>query len=228
MPLHKLMNLVIFDFCETLVHFQTADRFVDFVIEKEKYRKYRWLDFMSRLLYKFKIIVLVNKLWPKLNPMKRLKLMQIRGVSEGTIDYLAEEFYQSEIKPKLILPLYELLLKHREQNDFIIIISGGYAPYISLFTEQHQLNQYFATEIAFADQKVTGLFEGKDCLFDQKVVLLNQFVAENKLTFQKSIAYSDSISDLPLLQWADEAFVVSKNKSQPFAKQFGFKEIIHN
>ncbi len=222
------MNLVIFDFCETLVHFQTADRFVDFVLEKEQYRKYRWINFLARLLYRLRIIVLFNKLLPKLNPMKRLKLMQIRGIAESRIDALAKEFYQSEINPNMIATLYDLLLKHKEQKDFIIVVSGGYAPYIKLFTEQHDLNHYFATEIAFAKNKVTGFFEGKDCLFDQKVVLLNQFLKDHKLTFQKSIAYSDSFSDLPLLQWADEAFVVSRKKSQPFAKQFGFKEIVHN
>ena len=221
------MNLIVFDFCETLVHFQTADRFVDFIIEKEKYRKYRWIGFLARLLYRLRIIILVNKLLPKFNPMKRLKLMQLRGITETRMNVLATEFYQTEINSNMISPLYELLLKHREQNDYIIIISGGYAPYIKLFTEEHKLNEYFATEIEVANQKLTGFFSGKDCLYDQKVVLLNQFLKENNIQYTSSIAYSDSSSDLPLLQWADEGVVISKNKSQAWASQYGFQEIIH-
>ena len=143
------------------------------------------------------------------------------------MNVLATEFYQTEINSNMISPLYELLLKHREQNDYIIIISGGYAPYIKLFTEEHKLNEYFATEIEVANQKLTGFFSGKDCLYDQKVVLLNQFLKENNIQYTSSIAYSDSSSDLPLLQWADEGVVISKNKSQAWASQYGFQEIIH-
>lgn len=222
------MNLVVFDFCETLVRFQTADRFVDFIIQKENYHKYRWINLLARALYRMKIILVVNKLLPKLNPMKRLKLLQLRGMAKTRMEAYANEFYQTEIKPNMISPLYDLLLEHRNQKDYIMIISGGYAPYIKLFAEHNQLDAYFATEIEFANQKVTGYFEGKDCLYEQKVILLNRFLVDNNLTFQKTIAYSDSISDLPLLQWADEAFVVSREKTQPFAKQYGFKEIIHN
>jgi len=222
------MNFVIFDFCETLVRFQTADRFVDFVIQKENHRKYQWIDFVSRMLYRLKIITIINKVFPKLNPSKRLKLFQIRGIKTATLEALAEAYYIQEIMPNLILPIYELLQQHIIQNDYIIIISGGYSPYIKLFTEQYHLKKYFATEIGITSEKVSGFFLGKDCLYEQKVVLLNKYVRENNIVFNKSIAYSDSISDLPLLQWADEAFVISKEHSQTWASTYGFKEIIHD
>jgi len=222
------MNLVIFDFCETLVRFQTADRFVDFILQKENYRKHQWTNFVTRILYRLKIIMIFNKVLPKLNLSKRLKLFQIRGIKTAKIDALANEFYQQEVKPNLILPLYELLQQHSNQNDYVIIISGGYAPYIKIFTEQHHLKKYFATEIGITSDKITGFFSGKDCLYQQKVVLLNNFVKENNISFAKSIAYSDSISDLPLLQWADEAFVISNKHSQIWATTYGFKEIIHD
>ena len=56
----------------------------------------------------------------------------------------------------------------------------------------------------------------------------NQFLKYNAMLFSKSIAYSDSISDLPLLQWADEGVVVSRHKSQAWAKTYGFTEIVHD
>jgi HAD superfamily hydrolase (TIGR01490 family) len=222
------MNLVVFDFCETLVDFQTADRFIDFVIAKEKYRKYRSVDFVTRILSKIRVIAIFNKFYPKLNLSKRLKLFQIRGVENATIEVLARDFYDQELMTNLISPLYELLQHHIEQNDYVMIISGGYAPYIRFFTEQHNLKKYFATEIGISDGKVTGFFLGKDCLFEQKVILLNDFLTNSSILFAKSIAYSDSSSDLPLLQWADEGVVVSRHKPQPWAKTYGFKEIVHD
>jgi HAD superfamily hydrolase (TIGR01490 family) len=222
------MNLVVFDFCETLVHFQTADRFVDYVLEKEDYKKFKWLRFVNRVLSKLRVIAVVNKLFPEINLSKRLKLFQIRGIENARIVVLAKDFYEQELMTNLISPLYEMLQQHIDQNDYVVIISGGYSPYIKVFLEQHQLNKYFATEIALSNSKVTGFFSGKDCLYAQKVVYLNEFLKSNDIQFSKTIAYSDSISDLPLLQWANEGVVVSRHKPQSWARTYGFKEIVHD
>ena len=80
--------------------------------------------------------------------------------------------------------------------------------------------------MASNSEKLTGFFLGKDCLFQQKVVLIEKYIKDNHLKFSETIAYSDSKTDLPLLQWADEAIVVSKNESQAWASSYGFKEII--
>ena len=221
------MQLVVFDFCETLVNFQSADRFVDYIIEKENYRKYRWLFQLNRILTRLRVMAVLSKIWPELNPSKRLKLLQIKGVSEEKIEKYAREFYDEKVMPNLIKPLYQLMQNHVSSGDHVMVISGGYAPYIKVFSEQHQIKAYFATEMALAAGKLTGKFAGKDCLYGQKTVLLEEYLKHNTINFTRKIAYSDSSSDLPLLQWADEAFVISKAQSQPWAKTYGFKEIIH-
>jgi HAD superfamily phosphoserine phosphatase-like hydrolase len=183
---------------------------------------------VTRVLSKLRVIAIVNKFFPEVNIAKRLKLFQIRGVESSRIEVLAKDFYEQELMTHLIAPLYELLQSHINQNDYIMLISGGYSPYLKVFLEQHHLKKHFATEIEMSDGKVTGFFSGKDCLYAQKVVLLNQFLKDNAMLFANSIAYSDSISDLPLLQWADEGVVVSRHKSQAWAKTYGFTEIIHD
>jgi phosphoserine phosphatase len=52
--------------------------------------------------------------------------------------------------------------------------------------------------------------------------------ADSDVNYNESIAYSDSTSDLPLLLLAGKGVVVSRGKSQPWIKQYGFKEIIWN
>jgi len=221
------MKLVVFDFCETLVDYQTADAFVDFVIEKEKYYHYEWLNYFDKILTKTRVMAVVRKLFPELNPSKRLKLFQIRGVALKTINQRAEDYYNQHLLTNLITPVYKLFNAHIANNDYVMIISGGYAPYIKVFSEKHQIKAFFATEMESHGNRLTGSFRGKDCLYGQKVVLLDQFLKENNIEYSSSMAYSDSSSDLPLLQWADEGVVISKNKSQAWAVQYGFQEIIH-
>jgi HAD superfamily hydrolase (TIGR01490 family) len=221
------MKLVIFDFCETLVNFQTADNFVDYIIDKERYYKFRWVKYLDKILIKTRVMAVVSKFFSELNPSKRLKLFQIRGISNEKVNQYANEFYEERLMPNLISPLYDLFLEHLEKGDYVLIISGGYSPYIKIFADKHEIKGYFATEIDCSQTRISGRFFGKDCLFQQKVVLLDQYLLENKIEYSESIVYSDSSSDLPLLKWANTAFVVSKDKSQPWAGKNGFEEIIH-
>jgi len=220
------MKLVIFDFCETLVNFQTADSFVDYIKEKEKYEKYNWVNTVTKILIQTRILALISKISPELNLSKRLKLMQIKGISNKKVTEYAEKFYAEKLLPNLIPSLYAQFQSHIKNKDYILIVSGGYAPYIKFFSKKHMINGYFGTEMASNSEKLTGFFLGKDCLFQQKVVLIEKYIKDNHLKFSETIAYSDSKTDLPLLQWADEAIVVSKNESQAWASSYGFKEII--
>jgi HAD superfamily phosphoserine phosphatase-like hydrolase len=224
MELNK--RIVVFDFCETLVDLQSADNFIDFVIEKENYKKYRFLNTLKDILTNLRLLAIVSKLFPKLNLSKKLKLYQIKGVSKTAIDALAIQYFNEVLVHHKINPLHELLSKHIVNVDHILIVSGGYAPYIKYFTEIYKLQYSFATEIEFQNNRATGKFSGKDCLFNQKLVLIEAYIKANRILFDESIAYSDSITDLPLLRWANKAYVVSKNKSQKWAKENGFNEII--
>jgi HAD superfamily hydrolase (TIGR01490 family) len=222
------MQLAIFDFCETLVNFQSADRFVDYIIEKENYHRYRWISALEKVLRRARFLAVASKLYPELNPSKRLKLLQVKGLSNEKIERYAQDFYTEKVMPNLIEPIYKLLQQHLDNEDYVMVISGGYGPYIKVFSEAHQIKAYFATEMAHDTQKLTGLFSGKDCLFGQKVILLEQYLKEPLIQYDHSIVYSDSASDLPLLKWADEGVVISKQKSQTWAAANGLKEIIHD
>jgi len=222
------MQLVIFDFCETLVNFQSADRFVDFIIEKDKYHRYNWIAKLGKLLTKTRFLAVMNKFFPEFNASKRLKLLQVKGISRERVQSYAAAFYSQQIMPNIIKPIYELFEQHIKNGDYILVISGGYAPYVKLFSEKHGIKGYFATEMASRQEKLTGVFLGKDCLYGQKVILLEEYLKQNPIDYTKSIVYSDSISDLPLLKWADEGVVISRKKPQPWAKTNGLKEIIHD
>jgi phosphoserine phosphatase len=100
---NNLKNLVIFDFCETLVDLQTADFFVDYIIKKEKYYQYLWLKKIDFFLKKSRILAVINKCFPKFNFSKRLKLYQIKGVSQEKVNQLAQDYYEEILMNNLIL-----------------------------------------------------------------------------------------------------------------------------
>lgn len=223
----KARNLVVFDFCETLVDFQTADCFVDFVIADRVKVITQLLDFAIKFLNRLRVIPLINLINPKLNISKRLNLLKIHGVKIDVVRTKAMDFVNTVIQNRYNNELLHKLREHKKKGDYIIVSSGGYEPYLKLFSEKEEVDKLFCTQIEFKSGFATGKIIDTDCMFENKVKLLEEYLTNNRdIQFTKTIVYSDSISDLPLLKWANQAYVVSYNASQNWAVKNNFNEII--
>ncbi|MCM1150506.1 MAG: HAD-IB family hydrolase [Alistipes sp.] len=219
-------KLVFFDFCETLISFQTADRYVDFCRERLRKTRMRLLQCVVSILTRLQLFWFLDRLLPGNTMRKRMILSQLKGLSYAELDRLAKAYYEQCLKPSIIPMMVMRLQKHVEAGDSVWIVSGGYDIYIKYFVEAFGLAGYISTEIAFSDSKIcSGTICGVDCMYENKVVLLRSRMAE-ALSEQESVAYSDSRSDLPLLLMATEGYVVSKGHSQEWNKNYNLKELI--
>jgi len=220
-----MKDFVIFDFCETLVDFQSADRFINRILDNRSVDKNKFWKQISRFLSCRFFNLGFNKFFPALIYGKRMKLLGIRGITKSDIDAAAIQ-YQKELNKNLIKPLNQLLTEHIQKGDYLVIVSGGYTPYIEEFSKGKGIQKVFATKIRFKNNKCLGVFDGKDCMREEKRILVKNYIKKEKIIYSKSICYSDSKSDLPIMEWVDEGIVISKDKSQYWAKEYGFKEII--
>lgn len=221
------MNLVVFDFCETLVNFQTANAFIDFVVERKKTIWSRFLTSLEFIFVHSRIFAIVDRFLPKYNISKRVNLMKIRSISELEIKNFASDFYNTIINKSIIHFLFTELKKYVDNGDYVIIASGGYDVYLNLFAADNNVKNIVSSKIEFKNGKATGfLLNGKDCLYEEKVIQLDELIHTINLEFQNKISFTDSISDLPLLKWSNEGIVVSKGRSQNWPQIYNFKEIV--
>jgi|688.fasta_scaffold167028_3 phosphatidylglycerophosphatase C len=222
------MKIVIFDFCDTLVNFQTANEFVRFC-HKDK-RVLIDINNKSRLIYKIISLSFVqmifDKFFPNLNISKKLFLRSLKGASYSVINDLGYEFYLKNIKSALNIEILNLLKFHQHNGDIIIVASGGYDSYLNFFIENFNIDYLLSTRIQFEKEILTGIFQGRDCLNFNKLGLVKKLIKKNGLCGKSKMVYTDSYSDLPLLLWVDEAVVVSKGQSQIWPSEYSFKEII--
>ncbi len=219
-------NLVIYDFCETIVSIQTADRFINYC--SDSINPNSFISSLEKILIKSRFFAIINLINPKLNLSKKINLLKIRNVSELQLNGLAVKYYEGLIKPNFNSLILERLQQDIKKKNIVLIISGGYDFYLKLFCEEFGINYLLSSKIKIMDNKASGFLDGKDCMFEQKVLLLNKLILDEKLDFENTIVYSDSITDLPLFNWAKERFVISYNKSQNWVKQHNFNELIIN
>ncbi len=219
------MNKVaLFDFCETIANFQTADAYVDFVRERLNDSRMCRLEKVQRFLRTIKVIQIIEKITRyRFSINKRIKLWQLRGHKLSELQALAKEYYQERIKPNFIPEIIEKLFDLKDQGYSIYLVSGGYDIYLRYFAEENELSGVISTKVGFKGDVCLGKFDGIDCLHDGKTILLDRYFS-SKPAF--SIAFSDSRSDLPFLNWVNIGYVVSRDKHQGWVDKYKFNEIV--
>lgn len=211
-------KVAFFDFCETIANFQTADKYVHFT------RRY-YGKFTSRVLYSLYVLMynkgIIQKLtikFPNSSINKRLILFQLLGFTKKQLEYTAKLYYNQEVKPNFIPGVIEKLKALQNLGYKIVIVSGGYGIYLKFFAEEFGISQVFSSKIKFFHGICCGVMDGKDCIRMEKTRILNKYYSKNSLGY--TIAFSDSISDLPLLRWTDDAVVIRRSDRQRWSEEF--------
>ncbi|MCF8380662.1 MAG: HAD-IB family hydrolase [Bacteroidales bacterium] len=223
-----MQKLALFDFCDTLVGFQTADAFVDYVRKKDGNLYMKFLNLTLKVLIKLRIIAVSNKFFPSAGASKKIKLLQLKGFNIDKLNKLGEFFYIEMIKPKLITPVMEEMRGLAQRKYEVCIVSAGYSTYLKYFTEEYGIKHLISTEIAFdrRGKACLGRISGKDCMYAEKVNRIKAIFTDQDVNYEESISYSDSITDLPMLLLTGKGVVVSRDNSQSWSHQYKFKEII--
>jgi HAD superfamily phosphoserine phosphatase-like hydrolase len=220
--------MAFFYFCETLVSFQTADAFVDYVRKEDGNLYMRFLNLVLLVLSKARVVALFNKFFPGSSFSKKVKLLQLRGFGIEKLNILPYDYYKKMIIPELIEPVIGEMKRLSLQDYDIYLVSAGYSIYLKYFAEDYHIEHLISTEIAFNpySNKCLGTISGSDCIHLEKVNRLKSYLISQNINYRESISYSDSISDLPLLLMTGNGVVVSKGNSQPWRQKYKLTEII--
>ena len=110
-------KVALFDFCETLVNFQTADAFVEYVRAncKDNKHMHKWNN-IRLFLIKTRIIPILSRLLPKISIHKRIVLYQLKGKTKIELSEYAQCFYKNMILPNLIHEVIDELKKLQLQK----------------------------------------------------------------------------------------------------------------
>jgi len=203
-------KVALFDFCETIANFQTADAFVEFLCKRNPDKVNKGFSyFLQKFLVKTKLSSVLFHLGFNFN--KRLVLLRLRGVCKELVEAEGKAFYNSVIKANFIDKSIEELNQLKKKGYSIYIVSGGYDAYLQYFAKDYDVD-LICSKISYFDNLCTGKLSGADCMGHEKVARLTQTFHSSDIKNIDSISFSDSISDLPLLQYTRRAIVVTKKE----------------
>lgn len=221
-------KVVLLDFCETVVKFQSADRYVFFVSDSKPVFSLKLKKLTYKIFVKFRLVRILTRLFPQASVNKKLILYRLKGYSYNELNKLACDYYNSEIKPQIIDSTIKLLREYQSLGYRIIIVSGGYDIYIKFFADDYDIKDVVSSRIGFSSGICTGKLLGKDCLWDNKVILLEQYLKDADIRIDKanSIAISDSLSDIPILNYVENQIIVHRVDKEKWFEKFNYTNVI--
>jgi HAD superfamily hydrolase (TIGR01490 family) len=119
-----------------------------------------------------------------------------------------ENFIEDKIRPMLTDKSFELIAKHRDAGDTLMIITATNRFVTAPIAEILGIPHLLATDPEMVDGRYTGKVAGTPCFQDGKVTRLQAWMQENDADLDNSWFYSDSHNDLPLLRLVTNAVAV--------------------
>lgn len=200
------MKLTIFDLDNTLLAGDSDYSWGQFLVEKEIVDAKHYTKINDRFYEDYK-----NKTLD-IHEYQRFVLTPLIAMSIEQRESLHQEFMSSVIA-KLRLPKADALIRaHQEQGDKLLIITatnrfiaGPIGPWLGI-------DNILATEPEIVNEHFTGNIFGTPCFQEGKITRLQQWLEKEKSSPDFITFYSDSINDLPLLDYADKPVAVDPDE----------------
>lgn len=127
--------------------------------------------------------------------------LEILGRTEmAQLDEWHRDFMRDCIEPIMLPKALELIAKHREAGDKLVVITATNRFVTAPIVARLGIDTLLATECEIVDGRYSGRTTDVPCFREGKVTRLNRWLEENQLSLDDSYFYSDSLNDLPLLE----------------------------
>lgn len=204
----KKNRIAIFDLDETLTKKGTWGRFVTNAVRGQPLK---WLPFFVSTVFSQARYML--GLGPRERVKERMMQWTISGRSRTELEQLARAFADNEVENGLRKKARETLEHHRAAGDRIIIASAAVDLVVHPIADKLNISERVCTKTAFDDNdRLAKRLGGMNCYGDNKLKLVEDYLANDPKFDRDQVhitMYSDSRSDLAILQWADVGVAVN-------------------
>ena len=145
---------------------------------------------------------------------KETFLKFIQGIKEDDLKEIVKNFYNDVILDILYADALDMIKKTSSEGYKVILISASPEFYINEFMNIEGVYHTIGTKFLFEDGKFSCKMKGENCKGEEKVKRLMQFLRRRDMDvdLSKSLMFSDSLSDAPLLNIVGNPYLINYKK----------------
>jgi HAD superfamily hydrolase (TIGR01490 family) len=158
--------------------------------------------------------------------MDRVKdglLALTKGWDKSEVEEVVREALEEVVDPYIYQEALDLIALHRALGRRVFIVSSSPEEVVRPLAERLGVKDVIATRAKFEDGKYTGRLEFY-CYGEHKGAAIRRAAAEHGLDLEGSYAYTDSITDQPMLEAVGNPVAVNPDRElRKLAAQRGWK-----
>ncbi len=136
-------------------------------------------------------------------------MVQFRGRSERALQAEAEAWFLEYVVPTIYPEARALVRKHLSEDRVVALVSGATSFVVRPLADHLGIEHVVPTQLEVKDGIYTGRVIEPICFGEGKIYWLQQLIEREGIDLARSYFYTDSITDLPLLDLVGHAIVVN-------------------
>ena len=197
------MRLAIFDLDNTLLNGDSDHAWGEFLCNEGLVDRQQYRNANDHFYEQYKQGTL------DINEFLTFVLQPLKTFPRHQLNRLHQKFMQTVIEPMMLPAAHDLLQKHREAGDYLLIITATNSFITAPIAARLGVDAMLATDPEEIEGEYTGKATGVPCFREGKVTRLHQWLEETGNSLKDSYFYSDSCNDLPLLEVVDYPVAVN-------------------
>ncbi len=122
-----------------------------------------------------------------------------KGESEDRLRFFADQLFEEVLKPAIFPGAYELIEKSRSLGLRQVVVTGALDISVNPLMKHFGIKDYVANHLEFVNGIATGRLLPPVLAAATKASWIRVFAEREGISLSDSYAYSDSMSDLPML-----------------------------
>ncbi len=122
-----------------------------------------------------------------------------KGETEDRLRYFADELFEKVLKPGVFPGAFELIEKSKSLGLRQVVVTGALDMSVKPLMDFLGIEDYAANHLEFVNGVATGRLLPPVLASATKASWIRAFAEREKINLNDSFAYSDSMSDLPML-----------------------------
>ncbi len=126
-------------------------------------------------------------------------MLQFKDSNALELEQQARDWFDELVAPTIYPEAEELVRKHQAQDHIVVVVSGATKFVVQPLAERLKIEHMLYTRLEVEGGVFTGRVIEPICFEEGKIYWLQQFIDEHDIDLAKSWFYTDSITDMPLM-----------------------------
>ena len=136
----------------------------------------------------------------------------MKGQDEQEFKERVKDFYQEQVAHRLRPGAIQVIKEHQKKGDLCYLMTNASAPLSALFVQALNLDGMVCNHFASDQGILTGEIQGELCFGSGKLRQATKLMEKYGSHLEQASFYSDSHSDLPLLEAVGYPYVVHPDR----------------